>query len=83
MRLALNQGIVPARFALGAAAAMAAAYPATKSNRSAMAALCESLWGDAGAGERKEIIDLIAGAQQRLMTWTQEGLPPLESLFGG
>jgi mannitol-1-phosphate 5-dehydrogenase len=81
MRLALEQGIVPRRYALGAAAALAMLDRATFESGVSPATLLLPLWQDANPshGELVALIPLIDDACQRLRRWQAAAFPDLET----
>lgn len=80
MRLALAQGITPRRYALGAAAALAALDPALLAADAPLAPVLDPLWKEAGPapGERETVLALLTDARRRLRAWRQEGFPALD-----
>jgi mannitol-1-phosphate/altronate dehydrogenase len=79
IRLALQQGITPYRYAFGAAAALSALHPRILKDTDA-AALLAPLWRDAsqGADEKEKVLDLVVAACRRLRQWSGAGFPDLE-----
>ena len=78
VRLGLRQGVTPRRYALGAAAALWALEPSSRS----LEARLEALWGDApDASEKEVVLRLIREGQQRLDRWREGGFGRLEALF--
>jgi mannitol-1-phosphate 5-dehydrogenase len=84
MRLVLQQGITPDRYAFGAAAALSVLYPEILKDTGA-AALVPPLWRDASpdAGEKARVLDLIERACRRLGQWTGAGFSDLEAFTKG
>jgi mannitol-1-phosphate 5-dehydrogenase len=82
MRLALQQGIEPRRYALGAAAALVGLEGNLPDCTSPSACLSR-LWGDAAsnAGEAEAVLNLIEKACQRLRAWQAAGFPDLEIFY--
>ncbi len=71
MRLALRPGIEPQRFAVGAAAALAALNPSHLQNNHSAASLLEPIWslGRLESPEAQQIIRLIDDARPHLALW--------------
>ena len=84
MRLVLQQGITPDRYAFGAAAALSVLYPEILKDTGAAARLAP-LWRDASpdAGEQERVLDLIERACRRLRQWTGADFPDLEAFTKG
>lgn len=80
IRLALGQGIVPRRYAMGAAAALVAIEAEFFRGGSA-AALLEPLWGQAcpDAAEAREVVRLVEEGRDRLRLWAERGFPDLRA----
>jgi len=84
MRLALQQGITPNRYAFGAAAALSVLHPEILEGTGAAAHLAP-LWRDAslGASEQNRVLDLVERACRRLRQWSRAGFPDLEKFAQG
>lgn len=82
MRLALQQGVRPRRYALGAAAALAVLDSSILDAASPSAVLTR-LWGDvpANAKESEAVLGMIEDASQRLKAWHAAGFPDLEAFY--
>jgi mannitol-1-phosphate 5-dehydrogenase len=82
MRLALSEGIVPSRFALGAAAALVVLEPLSLENKAAARRL-RKVWRDSRAPqpEREAILDLIEQGSGQLAKWRKSGCGKLKDLF--
>lgn len=86
MRLALAHDILPVRYALGAAAAVAALERAEGRDALIGSALRErllALWGESAppGEERDKILRLVGAARVHLRSWAVAGYPPLESWY--
>jgi mannitol-1-phosphate 5-dehydrogenase len=86
MRVALAHDIRPLRYALGAAAAVAALEKAEGSGELIGDALRNrllALWGEsAPAGEEREkVLKLVGAARVYLRSWEIAGFPPLEAWY--
>lgn len=83
MRLALEYGILPLRFALGVAAAVMHLEPAFLDQQSAGAELLGGIWKEAlpGEQERREIMNLVLRGRKLLIEWRDDGFPDLEAYF--
>ena len=82
MRVALGQGVAPRRYALGAAAAMAAIDPAVLEDGPSSRAMLEGIWGagrHAGAEEEAVLFE-VDEAMGRLRQWRGAGCPRLDRL---
>jgi mannitol-1-phosphate 5-dehydrogenase len=81
MRVALGQGIVPQRYALGAAAALCTIDPAIAAGEAELAARLDPLWREASPAEeeRASVLKHLWEACRRLEAWRQAGFPPLET----
>ncbi|NWG16496.1 MAG: hypothetical protein HXY41_07660 [Chloroflexi bacterium] len=77
MRVALRQGVIPRRYALGAAAALAALHP----NAADVPAgtLLDPLWSAAQPepAERQVVLELIESGRARLRQWAASGFLPV------
>lgn len=82
MRLALQQGVRPRRYALGAAAALAVLDSNILDSASPTAVLTR-LWGDvpSSAKESEAVLGMIEDASQRLKAWHTAGFPDLEAFY--
>jgi mannitol-1-phosphate 5-dehydrogenase len=82
MRLALQQGVRPRRYALGAAAALAVLDSSILDSASPSAVLTK-LWGDvpSSAKESDAVLGMIEDASQRLKVWHAAGFPDLEAFY--
>lgn len=82
MRLALQQGVRPRRYALGAAAALAVLDSSILDAASPSAVLTR-LWGDVpvNAKESEAVLGMIEDASQRLKAWHAAGFPDLEAFY--
>lgn len=82
MRLALQQGVRPRRYALGAAAALAVLDSKILDSASPTAVLTR-LWGDvpSSAKESEAVLGMIEDASQRLKAWHTAGFPDLEAFY--
>ena len=83
MRVALQQGVAPRRYAWGAAAALATLEPAMLHECAPATPLLDPLWREASpdAAEKEAVLTLIEGACQGLREWRAAGFPELESFF--
>jgi mannitol-1-phosphate 5-dehydrogenase len=83
LRAALQQGVVPRRYALGAAAALAALDQAFLGTDQPARLRLEPLWDSAAAEtpERHRVLDLIEGGRKRLNRWRESGFQNLEGFF--
>jgi len=77
MRLALSQGIEPRRYAIGAAAALAALDAAFFEGQVPAARLAHPLWVDANASpdEEKRVLELVEQGRRFLCAWKRAGCP--------
>ncbi len=82
MRLALQQGVRPRRYALGAAVALAVLDSSILDSASP-SALLTRLWGDvpSSAKESEAVLGMIEDASQRLKAWHTAGFPDLEAFY--
>lgn len=80
LRLCLDQGVEPNRFALGTAAALVYSRPELRSSGAAAPAL-EQIWQGANAcdAERRRVIQLVEAGLGRLRSWLQSGISPFET----
>lgn len=82
MRLALQQGVRPRRYALGAAVALAV-LDSSILDFASPSALLTRLWGDvpSSAKESEAVLGMIEDASQRLKAWHTAGFPDLEAFY--
>jgi mannitol-1-phosphate 5-dehydrogenase len=85
LRVALEQGIKPSRFAFGAAAALAALDRNTLETDVPVANWLDPLWQSASPDklEEESVLRLIEEGRNRLRSWLASGLQNLEGLFSG
>ena len=86
LRTALSRGIAPRRYALGAAAALAALDPALRARPAIdAAALLDPLWQGAqvDAREREDVLALVTRGWADLQQWMARGMPDLERFMAG
>lgn len=83
LRVALEQGIKPSRFAFGAAAALAALDRNTLETDVPVAHWLDPLWQMASPDklEKETVIGLIEEGRNRLRHWRASGFQNLEALF--
>jgi len=83
MRVALEQGIAPKRFALGAAAALAHLDPAILAGQTPARDILDGLWREASPdpAEEGQLMALIETALEELRAWRLAGCPDLESFY--
>jgi len=83
VRVALEQGIRPRRYAFGAAAALAALDSNTLETKTPLAAWLEPLWQPASpnAQQKQQVLELIEEGRNRLRQWRASGFHDLEYLF--
>jgi mannitol-1-phosphate 5-dehydrogenase len=89
LRLALDRGVTPRRFALGTAAALAALEPGVLDRGAAAAAAAlEQIWDREGLGrgprglrERQRVLALVGDGSKRLRRWRASGSGDLELQF--
>ena len=84
MRVALEQGIVPRRYALGAAAALAHLDPNVLNGQTPARPILEELWREAAPdpAEKNRLMAMIETALEELRAWQAAGWPP-DRLPGG
>jgi mannitol-1-phosphate 5-dehydrogenase len=84
IRVALDQGIKPSRFAFGAAAALAVLDRRTLETNTPLATWLDPLWHVAApdAQEKERVLELIEEGRHRLRRWRDSGFQNLEDLFG-
>ena len=85
LRLCLAAGIRPARFALGAAAALCALDPGAAAGEGRAREALLGLWEPAGpdAGERGAAVETVLGGLRRLLAWRAAGKPALPGFLAG
>ena len=85
IRLALDQGVEPRRYALGTAAALAMLDPSSLERGVTAEALLAPLWRDAAPDplEKEAVLSKIRAGQHRLRAWRDAGYRDLESQFEG
>jgi mannitol-1-phosphate 5-dehydrogenase len=83
MRLALEQGIAPRRYALGAAAALLRLDPDILKDQTPVGDVLDKLWKDASPdpSERNRLVALIESALGELRSWRAAGFPDLEIFY--
>ena len=83
LRVALEQGVKPARYALGTAAALAVLEPGALETNTPAAAWLHPLWQSASPNEQEEekVLELIEEGRKRLRQWRASGFQNLEDLF--
>jgi mannitol-1-phosphate 5-dehydrogenase len=83
MRVALRVGVRPARYAFGAAAALALLDPSTLGSKHRSTGLLDQLWckSQPEEGERRAVVGLIEEGQAKLRQWREAGFPNLENVF--
>ncbi len=83
MRMTLQQGVDPQRYAFGAAAALASLDSATLESDKSLRTWLYQVWGrvpeDKDEGEN--VINLIENARRRLRGWRESGCPHLGRFF--
>lgn len=82
VRVALEQNILPRRYALGAAAALATLEPSFLQTDLPARDLLAPLWGNEAMATKaaQQVLNLIDDAKQRLKRWCDSGFPNLSSL---
>jgi mannitol-1-phosphate 5-dehydrogenase len=85
MRLALSQGVVPRRYAFGAAAALFVLDPRALEPETPLAPLLSPLWQDAPRTQEEEaqVLRLLEDARIHLRAWRRAGGPDLAGFWGG
>lgn len=80
MRVAMDQGLEPWRYAVGAAAALAMMDPAATKEHSPAETLLGPIWGESlpQNQERESVLDLIEAGRMRLRRWQDTGFRNLE-----
>jgi hypothetical protein len=83
LRVALQQGIKPSRYAFGSAAALAALDRNTLETNIPLATWLVPLWKIASPNkqEKEKVLDLIEEGRERLQSWRASGFQDLEDLF--
>jgi mannitol-1-phosphate 5-dehydrogenase len=83
LRVALEQGIKPSRYAFGTAAALAALDRSVLESNVPLATWLVPLWQAASPDklEEEKILELIEEGRQRLQHWLASGFQNLESMF--
>jgi len=83
LRVALQQGIQPSRYAFGTAAALAVLDRDTLETNIPLETWLDPLWQTASPDkkEREKVLDLIEGGRNRLKRWRDFGFQGLEALF--
>ena len=83
MRVALEQGIIPRRYALGAAAALVQLDPAILASQRPVRDILDGLWREASPdlAEKDRLMALIGTALEELRAWRLAGCPDLESFY--
>ena len=83
LRVALEQGVKPARYALGTAAALAVLEPDTLATNLPLGTWLVLLWQMASPPmqEQEDVLELIEEGRKRLRQWRASGFQDLEGLF--
>jgi mannitol-1-phosphate 5-dehydrogenase len=83
MRVALEQRVVPWRYALGAAAALARLDPAILEEQKPAGVALEAVWREVSPSqiERDRLVALIETAMVELRAWRADGCPNLEVFY--
>jgi mannitol-1-phosphate 5-dehydrogenase len=83
LRVALQQGIKPSRYAFGTAAALAVLDRNTLETNAPLATWLDPLWQAASPDtqEKKKVLELIEEGRKRLRKWRESGFQNLEGLF--
>jgi hypothetical protein len=83
MRLALEQGILPRRYALGAAAALAHLDPVNLDDKTLARTTLDGLWREAvpDPAEKDRLMVLIEAALEKLRAWRTAGFPDLDVYY--
>ncbi len=83
VRLALGQGILPRRFALGAAASFAFLDAGAVEEPARLEMLARSLWESASpeAGEIEAVLEILEAGRGALLTWKEAGFPELPAFL--
>lgn len=82
MRVALEQGIQPWRYGVGAAAALVTLEPSAWAAEGSVDAWLSPIWREASPepGEREVVLRLVEAGRRRLKRWRDAGFPDLESI---
>jgi mannitol-1-phosphate 5-dehydrogenase len=83
MRLAFREGVIPRRYAFGAASALATLDPSVLDAGSLLSAILDQIWNEASpdASEREAMLRLIEDARVQLKLWRSAGYPSLEEFI--
>jgi mannitol-1-phosphate 5-dehydrogenase len=83
MRVALERGILPRRYALGAAAALAHLDPVNLDDKPLARATLDGLWREAAPdpAEKDRLMVLIETALEKLRAWRAAGFPDLNVYY--
>jgi mannitol-1-phosphate 5-dehydrogenase len=79
MRLALDEGVVPSRYALGAATALATMDRSLLEGKTSVEAVLSPLWRKSSPArhEKEAMLDLVEDGLRRLGRWCSSGFPDL------
>jgi len=83
MRVALGQGVIPRRYAFGAAAALALLDPTALEGHTPAGNVLDASWRGASPDqtERDQLVALVQTALGDLRAWQAAGFPDLEAYF--
>lgn len=83
MRMALEQGVTPRRYALGAAAALVQLDPGILEGQVSAGSVLEALWRKASPDqtEREQLVAMVETALRELCSWRAAGFPDLEAFY--
>jgi mannitol-1-phosphate/altronate dehydrogenase len=83
MRVALEQGIKPNRYAFGAAAAFVHLEPIILEGKTTAGNILDELWQEDSPNqfERNQLVALIETALEKLRAWHAAGFPDLEIFY--
>jgi mannitol-1-phosphate 5-dehydrogenase len=83
LRVALQQGIKPSRYAFGTAAALAVLHRNTLETSAPLATWLDPLWQAASPDtqEKEKVLELIEEGRKRLRRWRASGFQDLKGLF--
>jgi mannitol-1-phosphate 5-dehydrogenase len=83
MRVLLEQGIAPRRYALGAAAALVQLDPAILERQMPVEDILDALWQESSPDpvERNQLVAMIETALEKLCFWRAVGFPDLEIFY--
>jgi len=83
MRVALEQGIKPHRYAFGTAAALVHLEPIILKGKSSVGNILDELWQEDSLNqfERNQLVALIETALEKLRAWHAAGFPDLEIFY--